>query len=234
MAPGAAFLDPSPCPQQGHPSEGFSPPVTLTRLQSCETRNAFHQRLWLKTPLRPGSACFGTAMYRISRTIIFMFPPPNLGGKWGCVLQPECSLHLHWGNIMLFVLLNILPHFLLQVFFSYFPLNSRCILWSEKYGALCLLVPVPFLPPSFADRKPTQFLRLSLTPLVSYQLSSTVVSIYTFLTHVITSLCPAPGKIQELPKNTGNRIEIWNWPTHHQESGMWSLRVPSNRWWLNC
>ena len=35
---------------------------------------------------------------------------------------------------MLFMLLNILPHFLLQKFFSYFPLKPRCILWSEKYG----------------------------------------------------------------------------------------------------
>ena len=35
---------------------------------------------------------------------------------------------------MLFMLLNILPHFLLQKFFSYFLLKPRCVLWSEKYG----------------------------------------------------------------------------------------------------
>ena len=36
---------------------------------------------------------------------------------------------------MLFMLLNILPHFLLQNLFSYFPpLKPRCVLWSEKYG----------------------------------------------------------------------------------------------------
>ena len=36
---------------------------------------------------------------------------------------------------MLFMLLNILPHFLLQNFFSYFPpLKPRYVLWSEKYG----------------------------------------------------------------------------------------------------
>ena len=36
---------------------------------------------------------------------------------------------------MLFMLLNILPHFLLQNCFSYFPpLKPRCVLWSEKYG----------------------------------------------------------------------------------------------------
>ena len=36
------------------------------------------------------------------------------------------------------MLLNILPHFLLQNFFSYFPpLKPRCILWSEKYSNHC-------------------------------------------------------------------------------------------------
>ena len=45
------------------------------------------------------------------------------------------ALHLHWWNIMFFMLLNILPHFLLPNFFSYFPpLKPRCVLWSEKYG----------------------------------------------------------------------------------------------------
>ena len=34
---------------------------------------------------------------------------------------------------MLFMLLNILPHFLLQNFFSYF-LPPRCVLRSKKYG----------------------------------------------------------------------------------------------------
>ena len=38
-----------------------------------------------------------------------------------------------WGR--LFMLLNILPHFLLQNFFSCFrPLKPTCVLWSEKYG----------------------------------------------------------------------------------------------------
>ena len=33
------------------------------------------------------------------------------------------------------MLLNILPHFLLQNFFSYFPLlQPKCVFWSEKYG----------------------------------------------------------------------------------------------------
>ena len=31
-------------------------------------------------------------MYRIFQTIRRMCPPPNLGGKWGCVLLSECSL----------------------------------------------------------------------------------------------------------------------------------------------
>ena len=34
--------------------------------------------------------------YRIFRTVRHIFFTPNLGGKWGCVLQSECSLHLHW------------------------------------------------------------------------------------------------------------------------------------------
>ena len=34
----------------------------------------------------------------------------------------EFCLHLHWCNIMLFILLNILPHFLLQNFFPMFVL----------------------------------------------------------------------------------------------------------------
>ena len=72
-------------------------------------------------------------IYRIFRTTRHT-PPLNLGGKWGCVLESECSLHLHWWNIMLFMFLNILPHFLLQNFFPYFPLKPRCVLWSEKYG----------------------------------------------------------------------------------------------------
>ena len=41
---------------------------------------------------------------------------------------------------MLFMLLNILPHFLLQFFFSYFPpLKPRCILWSKKYSNIIIL-----------------------------------------------------------------------------------------------
>ena len=34
------------------------------------------------------------------------------------------------------MLLNILPHFLLQNFFPYFPLKPRCVLWSDKHGVL--------------------------------------------------------------------------------------------------
>ena len=35
---------------------------------------------------------------------------------------------------MLLMLLDILPHFLLQNFFSYFPPLKPRVLWSEKYG----------------------------------------------------------------------------------------------------
>ena len=54
------------------------------------------------------------------------------------------SLNVAWlmaggGDIMIFMLLNILPHFLLQKCFSYFPpLKPRCILWSEIYGTYFL------------------------------------------------------------------------------------------------
>ena len=42
--------------------------------------------------------------------------------------------YIYIGEI-LFMLLNILPHFLLQILFSYFPpLKPRCVLWYEKYG----------------------------------------------------------------------------------------------------
>ena len=63
--------------------------------------------------------------------------PPNMGGNWGCVhLIVQCSLHSHWWNIMLLMLLNIFPHFLLQIVFSYFPpLKPRWVLWSEKYSS---------------------------------------------------------------------------------------------------
>ena len=57
--------------------------------------------------------------YCIFRTIRCT-SPPNLGGKWGCVLQSECSLHIYWWNIMLFMLLNILPHFFASKFFFLF------------------------------------------------------------------------------------------------------------------
>ena len=40
---------------------------------------------------------------------------------------------------MLFMLLTILPYFLLQIFFPCFPpLKARCVLWSEKYGSYFL------------------------------------------------------------------------------------------------
>ena len=43
--------------------------------------------------------------------------------------------YFYIGEILLFMLLNILPHFLLQIFFSYFPpLKPWCILWTEKQG----------------------------------------------------------------------------------------------------
>ena len=43
-------------------------------------------------------------------------------------------VYIYIGEI-LFMLLDILPHFLLQNFFRYFPPpKRRCILWSKKYG----------------------------------------------------------------------------------------------------
>ena len=44
--------------------------------------------------------------------------------------------YIYIGEILCYLLLNTLPYFLLQNFFSYFPpLKPRCILWSEKYGS---------------------------------------------------------------------------------------------------
>ena len=51
--------------------------------------------------------------------------PPNLGGKWGCVLYSECSSPGSRGRGGL-RLLNILTHFLLQNFFFLF---SYSVTW---------------------------------------------------------------------------------------------------------
>ena len=64
--------------------------------------------------------------------------PPQLGAKWGGASYTPNVAYIYLGEILLllFMLLNILPHFLLQIFFSYFPpLKLRFILWSEKYGS---------------------------------------------------------------------------------------------------
>ena len=56
---------------------------------------------------------------------------PNLGG--GASYSPNVAFPGLRG--VLFVLLNILPHFLLQNIFSYFPpLKPKCVLGSETYG----------------------------------------------------------------------------------------------------
>ena len=53
---------------------------------------------------------------------------------------------------MLFMLLNILHHFLLQHFFPYFPpLKPRCVLWSKKYGNSFLCG--PHLKVEFSDQE---------------------------------------------------------------------------------
>ena len=77
------------------------------------------------------------------------FPPQIWGWKWGCIFWSKCSLpgSRGWGeSIMLFMLFNILPHFLLQNFFSYFlPLKPRCVVWSEKYSIF--FRSLSFIPP---------------------------------------------------------------------------------------
>ena len=65
-------------------------------------------------------------------------PPPNLGGKQGCILQSECSLPgllgKGGGGGVGSQEAGTGPHFLLQNFFSYFPpLKPRCVLWSVHH-----------------------------------------------------------------------------------------------------
>ena len=52
--------------------------------------------------------------------------PPNLGGKWGCVLYSECSSPGSRGRGGL-RLLNILTHFLLQNFFFLFSYSETWV-----------------------------------------------------------------------------------------------------------
>ena len=80
---------------------------------------------------------------------------------------------------MLLMLLNILPHFLLQNFFPYYsPLKPRCVLWSEKYGSysrlgaklklkgllLRLVTLLDFLKSGFHDGRVKRLANLSLKP----------------------------------------------------------------------
>ena len=59
-----------------------------------------------------------------------MYPP--IWEKNGGAFYSLNVAYIYIGEI-LFMLLSILPHFLFQFFFSYFPpLKCRCILWSEK------------------------------------------------------------------------------------------------------
>ena len=51
----------------------------------------------------------------------------------GASYSPNVA-YIYIGEILLFMLLNMLPHFLLQTFSPYFPLKPSCVLWSEKRG----------------------------------------------------------------------------------------------------
>ena len=67
-------------------------------------------------------------------------PPQIWEENGGASYNPNIA-YIYIGEILCYLLLNILLHFLLQNFFSYFPpLKPRCVLWSEKYGkCLCSL-----------------------------------------------------------------------------------------------
>ena len=71
------------------------------------------------------------------------FFPPNLGGKWECVLQSKCSLpgSLEWGGSGGAAgSQEAGPHFLLQIFSLFSSsetqicLMVQCIIQSKKYG----------------------------------------------------------------------------------------------------
>ena len=62
-----------------------------------------------------------------------MHPPQIWEENGGASYSLNGAYLVHLGGM--YVLLNILPHFLPQNFFSYFPpVKSRCIVWSKKYG----------------------------------------------------------------------------------------------------
>ena len=71
--------------------------------------------------------------HRIFWTIRCNSPPQIWEENGGASYSPNVA-YIYIGEILYYLLLNILPHFLLQIFFSYFPLKPRCVLLSEKYG----------------------------------------------------------------------------------------------------
>ena len=85
------------------------------------------------------SCCFGLTLWDslgtspIFQTVRRTLPPhPNLGGKWGCVLQSECSLPGLLRGRVIYVI-KYFTTFFASVFFSYFPpLKPRCVSWSEN------------------------------------------------------------------------------------------------------
>ena len=87
-------------------------------------------------PFKTAKKCKTTLLtagksYRIFQTIRRTFPPtPKFGRKTGV-----CQVLFTFTLVKYYViyLLNILPHFLLQKIFSYFPpLKPRCVLWSKN------------------------------------------------------------------------------------------------------
>ena len=78
-----------------------------------------------------------------------LIPTANLGGKWRYVLYSKCSLPgslAGEGGGAGSQEAGAGPHFLLQIFFPYFPpLKPRCVLWSDasyspKNTGVCVCV----------------------------------------------------------------------------------------------
>ena len=70
------------------------------------------------------------------------FSPPNLGGNGGASYNLNVAYLARYRISALKDVINILPHFLFQNFFSYFPpLKPRCVLWSKNmvYSPLIVL-----------------------------------------------------------------------------------------------
>ena len=70
------------------------------------------------------SICGVVRMLMMRYRIFFRLSDSPLPQIWeengGANVAHKCNLYLHWQNIMLFILLNILPHICFKIFFLIF------------------------------------------------------------------------------------------------------------------